>query len=142
VGPSTLVGCHGFTEGYYYESTAKGDLSTAPQSLAGAIAMTVPPFISGVPAELKRRKLAARDDSGFFYPLNSSGPAAPGISRGAYRRRRRRTVPDEDCGGSDRVSRSNLAERPQQQRPPERTGSPIAAPLLLHGYQRYRISRP
>jgi hypothetical protein len=60
---STLVGCHGFTEGYYYESTAKGDLgvSAAPQSLAGAIAMTVPPFISGVPAEFKRRKLAARD---------------------------------------------------------------------------------
>jgi hypothetical protein len=84
---STLVGCHGFTEGYYYESTAKGDLgvSAAPQSLSGAIAMTVPPFISGVPAEFKRRKLAARDDSGFFCPPLNSSPwsGSTGHFRGA-----------------------------------------------------------
>jgi hypothetical protein len=42
---STLVGCHGFTEGYYYESTAKGDLGVSalfPMSATIACTMYVP----------------------------------------------------------------------------------------------------
>ena len=65
---STLVGCHGFTEAYYYECTAKGDLGVpaAPQSLAGAIAMPVPRrgiaanlYLGALKADAARAQLTA-----------------------------------------------------------------------------------
>jgi hypothetical protein len=81
--------------------------SAAPPSLAGAIAMTVPPFISGMPAS-RRQWL--------FLPSLIPAPwsGSTGHFSGACHRRRRRTIPDEDrVAGVIGVSRSNLAERRQ-----------------------------
>jgi hypothetical protein len=68
---STLVGCHGFREGYYYESTAKGDLGVSglfPMSATIACTCTcrAPPLLlwSAQPLEILAKRLRDRARAG------------------------------------------------------------------------------